>query len=164
MSTSLSKELQAKYNVRSIPVRKDDEVMGVRGIYKNREGKVTACYRGKYVIHVERITRDKANGAQVNVGLQPSNCIITKLKLDKDRKAPSKARVSLELTNMQLTQDIRLCIGLLNQHRGLFSPQCFHKPKKQALTLIKRGSAINRAKYYPPGPYPIPFLIHLDSP
>ena len=87
MATSLSKELQAKYNVRSIPVRKDDEVMVVRGIYKNREGKVTACYRGKYVIHVERITRDKANGAQVNVGLQPSNCIITKLKLDKDRKA-----------------------------------------------------------------------------
>ena len=87
MSTSLSKELQAKYNVRSIPVRKDDEVMVVRGIYKNREGKVTACYRGKYVINVERITRDKANGAQVNVGLQPSNCIITKLKLDKDRKA-----------------------------------------------------------------------------
>ena len=87
MSASLSKELQAKYNVRSIPVRKDDEVMVVRGIYKNREGKVTACYRRKYVVHVERITRDKANGAQVNVGIQPSNCIITKLKLDKDRKA-----------------------------------------------------------------------------
>jgi large subunit ribosomal protein L26e len=86
MSASLSKELQAKYNVRSIPVRKDDEVMVVRGIYKNREGKVTACYRRKFVIHVERITRDKANGAQVNVGIQPSNCIITKLKLDKDRK------------------------------------------------------------------------------
>jgi len=62
-------------------------VMVVRGIYKNREGKVVACYRRKFVIHVERITRDKANGAQVNVGIQPSNCIITKLKLDKDRKA-----------------------------------------------------------------------------
>merc|ERR1712176_1609620 len=87
MSASLSKELQAKYNVRSVPVRKDDEVMVVRGIYKNREGKVIACYRRKYVINVERITRDKANGAQVNVGIQPSNCIITKLKLDKDRKS-----------------------------------------------------------------------------
>ena len=52
MSASLSKELQAKYNIRSIPVRKDDEVMVVRGIYKNREGKVMACYRQKYVIHV----------------------------------------------------------------------------------------------------------------
>jgi len=29
----------------------------------------------------------QANGAQVNVGVQPSNCVITKLKLDKDRKA-----------------------------------------------------------------------------
>lgn len=86
MSVSLSKELQQKHNVRAMPVRKDDEVMVVRGIYKNRDGKVTACYRRKYVIHVDRITRDKANGAQVNVGVQPSNCVITKLKLDKDRK------------------------------------------------------------------------------
>jgi large subunit ribosomal protein L26e len=86
MSAPLSKELQAKYNVRSLPVRKDDEVMVVRGIYKNREGKITACYRRKFCIHVERITRDKANGAQVNVGIQTSNCVITKLKLDKDRK------------------------------------------------------------------------------
>ena len=38
------------------------------------------------MIHIERITRDKANGAQVNVGISPSNVVITKLKLDKDRK------------------------------------------------------------------------------
>merc|ERR1712146_2619 len=70
-----------------MPIRKDDEVMVVRGTYKNREGKVTTVYRRKYIIHIERISRDKANGAQVNVGLHPSNCVITKLKLDKDRKA-----------------------------------------------------------------------------
>jgi large subunit ribosomal protein L26e len=87
MSASLSKELQGKYNVRSIPVRKDDEVSVVRGLYKNREGKVTACYRKKYVIHVERITREKANGATVQVGIDPSKVVITKLKLDKDRKS-----------------------------------------------------------------------------
>merc|ERR1719473_2457307 len=87
MSASLSKELQAKYNVRSMPVRKDDEVTVVRGLYKNREGKVTACYRKKFVIHVERITREKANGATVQVGIDPSKVVITKLKLDKDRKS-----------------------------------------------------------------------------
>lgn len=106
MSASLSKELQAKYNVRSMPLRKDDEVMVVRGIYKNREGKITACYRRKYVIHVERITRDKANGAQVNVGIQPSNVIITKLKLDKDRKAilerKDRSKASSELTGANM--------------------------------------------------------------
>jgi large subunit ribosomal protein L26e len=63
MSANLSKELQLKYNVRSIPIRKDDEVSVVRGLYKNREGKVIAAYRKKFVIHVERITREKANGA-----------------------------------------------------------------------------------------------------
>ena len=70
-----------------MPVRKDDEVTVVRGLYKNREGKVTACYRKKFVIHVERITREKANGATVQVGLNASKVVITKLKLDKDRKA-----------------------------------------------------------------------------
>ena len=45
-----------------MPIRKDDEVMVVRGTYKNREGKVTTVYRRKYIIHIERISRDKANG------------------------------------------------------------------------------------------------------
>lgn len=48
--------------VRSVPVRKDDEVMVVRGTYKGREGKVVQVYRRKWVIHVERITREKVNG------------------------------------------------------------------------------------------------------
>ncbi|KAK5997287.1 60S ribosomal protein L26-1 [Cladobotryum mycophilum] len=86
MSAPLSKELREKYNVRSIPIRKDDEVTIVRGSNKGREGKVTSVYRLKYVIHVERITRDKASGQSVPLGLHPSNVVITKLKLDKDRE------------------------------------------------------------------------------
>jgi large subunit ribosomal protein L26e len=46
-----------------MPVRKDDEVSVVRGTYKGREGKVIQCYRKKWVIHIERITREKASGA-----------------------------------------------------------------------------------------------------
>jgi ribosomal protein uL24 len=38
------------HQVRSMPVRKDDEVMVVRGTYKNREGKITQCYRKKCVL------------------------------------------------------------------------------------------------------------------
>ncbi len=36
MSAPLSQELRAKHGVRSIPVRKDDEVQVVRGTYKVR--------------------------------------------------------------------------------------------------------------------------------
>ncbi|KAJ8454988.1 hypothetical protein ONZ51_g12706 [Trametes cubensis] len=87
MSSSLSKELRAKYNTRSIPIRKDDEVRIVRGKYKGREGKVTQVYRKKWVIHVDRVQRDKSNGASVPIGIHPSKVVVTNLKLDKDRRA-----------------------------------------------------------------------------
>ncbi|KAJ0962658.1 hypothetical protein J5N97_027780 [Dioscorea zingiberensis] len=87
MSAPLSMDLRNKYNVRSIPVRKDDEVQVVRGTFKGREGKVVQVYRRRWVIHVERITREKVTGSTVNVGIDPSKVVITKLKLDKDRKA-----------------------------------------------------------------------------
>ncbi|KAI1373778.1 putative 60S ribosomal protein L26-1 [Hypoxylon crocopeplum] len=87
MSAPLSKELREKYNVRSIPIRKDDEVTIVRGTNKGREGKVTSVYRLKYQIHIERVTRDKASGQSVPLGIHPSKVVINKLKLDKDRES-----------------------------------------------------------------------------
>jgi large subunit ribosomal protein L26e len=72
--------------VRSIPVRKGDEVQIVRGQNKDKEGKVTSVYRLKYVIHVERVVREKVSGQSVPLGIHPSNVVITKLKLDKDRE------------------------------------------------------------------------------
>merc|ERR1711981_126973 len=80
-------ELRSKYNVRALPIRRDDEVMIVRGNYHDREGKVIQVYRKKWCIHVERVTRDKASGQAVAVPINPSKVMITKIKLDKDRKA-----------------------------------------------------------------------------
>ncbi|KAL8936469.1 MAG: hypothetical protein Q9211_004179 [Gyalolechia sp. 1 TL-2023] len=85
MSAPLSKELRDKHNVRSIPIRKDDEITIVRGTNKGRAGKVTSVYRLKYVIHVERVVREKSNGQSVPLGIHPSKVQITKLKGDKDR-------------------------------------------------------------------------------
>ncbi|KAF7725278.1 60S ribosomal protein L26 [Apophysomyces ossiformis] len=87
MSSPLSKELREKYNTRSMPIRKDDEVLVVRGTYKGREGKVVQVYRKKWVIHIERVSREKVNGATVPIGIHPSNVVVTKLKLDKNRQA-----------------------------------------------------------------------------
>ncbi|GLH12488.1 Uncharacterized protein GBIM_17246 [Gryllus bimaculatus] len=87
MSAPLSKELRQKYNVRTIPIRKDDEVQVVRGHYKGQQvGKVVQVYRKKFVIYIERIQREKANGASVYVGIHPSKTVIVKLKMDKDRR------------------------------------------------------------------------------
>ena len=107
MSAPLSKELREKYNVcleehlaapsqsliivfpqvRAIPIRKDDEVTITRGGNKGRDGKVTSVYRLKYVIHVERVAKEKSNGTSAPMGIAPSKVMITKLKLDKDRES-----------------------------------------------------------------------------
>ncbi|KAE8670833.1 60S ribosomal protein L26 [Hibiscus syriacus] len=62
MSAPLSSELRSKYNVRSMPVRNEDEVQAVCGTYKGREGKVFQVYRRKWIVHIERITREKVTG------------------------------------------------------------------------------------------------------
>lgn len=78
MSSPLSEDLFQRFHVsftrifamiqvRSISVRKDDEVRVLRGKFKSTEGKAVACYRKKYVIHMEKCTRDKANGPTVHV-------------------------------------------------------------------------------------------------
>ncbi|XP_027977218.1 60S ribosomal protein L26-like [Eumetopias jubatus] len=87
VSSPLSKELRQKYNVRSMPIRKDDEVQVVRGHYKGQQiGKVVQVHRKKYIIHIERVQLEKANSTTVHVGIHPSKVVITRLKLGKDRK------------------------------------------------------------------------------
>lgn len=76
-----------------MPIRKGDEVKIMRASTsaKGREGKVSAVYRKKGIIHVERVTREKVNGQSTQIPIQASNVVITKLHLGekehKDRKA-----------------------------------------------------------------------------
>ena len=87
LSANLSKDLQAQYGCRSIPVRKGDTVKVVRGKNPDREGKVLSVYRRRWCIHIDKLTREKINGQQAVIPMHPSNCVVTALKLDKDRKA-----------------------------------------------------------------------------
>ena len=87
MSSHLCKDLKAKYNVRSIPVRKGDTVKIMRGTYKGRAGKVQAVYRRRWCIYIEKLVKEKVNGQQAQLPIDPSNVEITTLRLDADRKA-----------------------------------------------------------------------------
>ena len=71
--------------IRSIPIRKDDEVTVVRGASRGSEGRIVQVYRAKWVVHIERLQKEKANGATVAVPVHPSNVVITKIRMDKDR-------------------------------------------------------------------------------
>merc|ERR1711957_240337 len=91
MSCHLSKELQTKYSTRSLPVRKGDTVTiktgSVENGIKGKNGKVLTVYRRRFCIHVEKVCCTKKNGSSVQIPVDPSNCEITNLKLDKSRKA-----------------------------------------------------------------------------
>ena len=43
-------------------------------------------YRLKYLIHIERVTKEKSNGQSVPLGIHPSKVVVNKMKLDKDRE------------------------------------------------------------------------------
>ncbi len=55
MSVTLSKELRTKHGIRSLPIRKDDEVVILKGNLKGNKGKVNTVYRKKWCLYVEKL-------------------------------------------------------------------------------------------------------------
>ena len=86
MSVRLSKALRLKHKIRNLPIRKNDTVKVCKGKLKNKTGKVTAVYRKRWVIHIEKLSKQNTNGQPGNIPIKPSNCAIDTLHLDKDRQ------------------------------------------------------------------------------
>jgi large subunit ribosomal protein L26e len=86
MSARLDKELVEQHGIRSIPVRKGDEVKIVRGKQATRDGKVVGVFRRRFVIYVDRVTRTKANQQEAPIPIAPSNVVITKLEMNPSRE------------------------------------------------------------------------------
>ena len=86
MSANVSDELKQKHGVRSLPVRREDTVRIVRGSFKGTEGKVSTVYRRRWCLYIEKVSKNRKNGATVRVPINASNCVLTKLKLTPDRE------------------------------------------------------------------------------
>ncbi len=85
VSAHIDKLLRKEYKVRSMPVRKGDEVVIARGKYKKRKGVVARVDLKRMKIFIDGLKRKKVSGQEVDVAIEPSNVIITKLNLD-DKK------------------------------------------------------------------------------
>ncbi|GAB5593984.1 hypothetical protein Unana1_08884 [Umbelopsis nana] len=83
VSSSRSKSRRAHFKAPSSVHRK---IMSA-ALSKNSVSNTLPVYHQKWVIHIDRVTREKLNGASVTIGVHPSNVVVTKVKLDKDRKA-----------------------------------------------------------------------------
>ena len=87
LSANLSRELRQRYGVKSLPVRRDDEVTVVRGSSKDAKGKISQVYRKKWCLYIEKLVKNRINGATIRMPIHPSNVVITKLKITPDRQS-----------------------------------------------------------------------------
>ena len=87
MIARLSKELQKKYNIKRIQVKKGDTVKIMRGQFQKKTGKVNAVNLKKERVFVENAHYIKKDGAKSFYPIHPSNLLITELIIeDKKRK------------------------------------------------------------------------------
>lgn len=86
MSAHLSKELRAKYNTRSLPARKGDEVQIMRGEFKGKSGKISRVDLRRYKIYIDGIKRKTTTGIERLVPIHSSNLKIVNLNLDDKRR------------------------------------------------------------------------------
>lgn len=91
-SATLSSNLKESHGTRSVPVRKGDTVMVMRGDRKGSEGKVTQVDRKKYRIFIEGANREKVDGTSIPVPIHPSKVMITRLNLDDKRRKKALER------------------------------------------------------------------------
>ncbi len=104
-SATLSPELKASHNTRSIPVRTGDTVKIMRGDRKGFEGKVARVDRQKYRIFVEGITREKVDGSAIQIPIHPSKVMIIRLNLDDKWRKEAVKRKSREKPVEKTTEE-----------------------------------------------------------
>ncbi len=79
MGAALDKDLRKQYGIRSIEVRKGDEVCIMRGKFKKRVGKIVDVDLKNSRIAIENIQNTKRDGNKVNVWIHSSKVKIKKL-------------------------------------------------------------------------------------
>ncbi len=88
LSAHLSKELRKKYGKRSLPLRKGDEVLVMRGSFTKKRAKVVSVNLTAGIVALEGIQRTKRDGTKVQVPFNPRALQISTLFLeDKERLA-----------------------------------------------------------------------------
>ena len=82
LSAHLSKQLQEKHGKRSLPLRKGDEVLVMRGSFKKKQAKVLSVNHKFLRVYLEGIQRSKKDGTKVNVPFNPRVLLITTIGSD----------------------------------------------------------------------------------
>lgn len=98
MSARVSKDLQRKYKVKNIPVRKGDVVQVTTGDFVGTEGKVLQVISKKQRLAIDGISREKADKSKMIYPIHVSKVVIRRFgKVDNKRKKILERRAKEEL-------------------------------------------------------------------
>ncbi|MBI5389423.1 50S ribosomal protein L24 [Candidatus Woesearchaeota archaeon] len=92
LGSHLSKELRQKYHTRSATVRVGDKVKIMRGQFKGKSGKVTRIDTKMTKVYVDGVELLKKDGAKAFPSTDPSNLLITELKMDDKTRLKTKRK------------------------------------------------------------------------
>ena len=101
MSCHLIKSLRDQHKIRSLPIKRGDEVKILKGKAKGKSGKVVQVYRKRNIIYVDKVNREKQNGQTVFLPIRPSYCVIEKLLINKDRTKTIEKNASIKAKNAE---------------------------------------------------------------
>ena len=76
MVSPVSKEIRLKYQRKSVPLRKDFEVLIKKGLFKGKSGKIVQCQRKTNKVFVDNLVRNKTNKTSSFVPVSPSNLVV----------------------------------------------------------------------------------------
>jgi large subunit ribosomal protein L24 len=105
LSAPLSKELRKKHGKRSIPIRKGDEVLVMRGSFKKKKAKVVTVEPKKTRISLENLQRSKKDGTKVSVFFHPSSVQIQTLNLEDKARIKSLNRKKESQTQQKTKEE-----------------------------------------------------------
>lgn len=86
MSVTLSEEFRERYETRSLPVKKGDTVLVMRGDFKEQEGKVEKVDLKHYRLMIDGVSVQKPDGNQIYHSVHPSNVMLVELDLEDEER------------------------------------------------------------------------------
>ena len=104
MSSQLSEELRTKHKMKSIPIRKDDEVKIMRGKFKGKSGKVKNVQMKKLRVNIEKMQNQKKDGTKIDVWFHPSNLQIISLNLEDKKRLPMTENKKQKIEEVKKTE------------------------------------------------------------
>ena len=111
LGSQLSKDLQKKYNKKSVRAVEGDSITILRGEFKGVSGKITKISKEKTSVTVEGVKKEKTKGDKFDVYIHTSNVVVTSLntsdkwrisKLEgKDPKKQTSVKVETKETKVE---------------------------------------------------------------